>query len=300
VTSVLIALLLSAHLLCMNVASAGPLVCIWLDYLPTRNPSAASAGKWLAWKSFQLAILGALLGLIIGWLRWDAEFSAVLQRFSSRITWGVAEFIFSVALLACYAAWLSARPQTTSAKRFGRSLLSILSATNLLYHFPTLFTLIAKAHAGRIEATGRIDSAAFRRLIGESDVLAMTAHFGLASIAVSGVALVVFAWYRGDQAESERVAVWGARTALASTVLQIPVGTWLLLAVPRIPQQRLMGGDWVGSSLFILSMAGVLALLHLLAAVAFGNVTRQSMLRAIQGMLLVVVLMTGVLQRLNQ
>ena len=300
-TSVLVALLLSAHLLCMNVASAGPLVCIWLDYLAAWHPIAASAGKWLGWKSFQLAILGALLGLAIGWLRWDSEFSSVLQRFSSRVTWGIAEFLFSVALLACYAACLSAWPQTMAAKRFGRSLLSILSATNLLYHFPTLFTLIAKAHAGRIGMTGKIDSAAFRRLIAESDVLAMTAHFGLASIAVSGVALIAFVWMqRSEEIQNESVAVWGARIALASTVLQIPVGTWLLLVVPRIPQQRLMGGDLVGSALFILSMAGVLALLHWLAAVAFGNITRQSMARAIHGTLLVVVLMTGVLQRLNQ
>src|SRR5688572_28720959 len=110
----------------MNVASAGPLACIWLDWKASKqNVAAERAGQWLAWKSFQLALAGAIVRLTIGWLRWNPEFVAMLQRFSSRITCRVAEFAFSVVLLAGYAAWFSVRPRATVTGRWVRSILAI-------------------------------------------------------------------------------------------------------------------------------------------------------------------------------
>jgi hypothetical protein len=275
-------------------------------------------GRWLAWKSFQLALAGALFGLAIGWLRWDAEYSSVLQRFSARIQWGIAEFAFSVLLMGGYAAWLSARPRTTAIGRWTRSFLSLMATTNLLYHFPPLFALIAQAVAGRIDRV-TVDSATFRRLISEGEVLALTAHFALASVAVSGVALIAFAWRQqaggqpavgstggltpprspGDD-DSHLVAVWGGRIALGSSLLQIPVGVWLLLASPAASQQRLLGGDLAASALLVVSLVATLSLLHLLAAIACGDTSRRGLLRTIQVMAVVILMMSGVLQRLNQ
>jgi hypothetical protein len=244
-------------------------------------------------------LIGVVFGLVIGWLKWDAEYARVLEHFSSRIHWGIVEFVFSLVLMAVYAAWLSARPSAGIVVLSVRSLLALLAATNLLYHFPPLFTLIANVSAGRIESQ-TVDSAMFRRLIATSEVFALTTHFFIASFAITGTLLIAFVWRRPHEESNQRVAVWGARIALGSTLLQIPIGLWLFMSLPARNYQRLMGGELPGSILFVLSMLAALSLLHYLSAISFGERSPRVMLRAILLMLLVVVAMTGVLQRLNQ
>jgi hypothetical protein len=92
-------------------------------------------------------------------------------------------------------------------------------------------------------------------------------------------------------------SIWGARLALAATVVQIPVGLWMIGAMGAIPQRRLMGADPVATMLLIGALLTVFWLLHALAAVSFGETSRQAARRVVLAMVLVVVLMTGVLQR---
>jgi hypothetical protein len=67
--------LLAAHLVCVNVASGGPIVGAWLDWLGTRGEEAAAkAAVYLARWSVLGLVLGAILGLAMGWLKWDAEY----------------------------------------------------------------------------------------------------------------------------------------------------------------------------------------------------------------------------------
>jgi hypothetical protein len=292
-------LLLAFHLICMNVASAGPLVCVWLDGIAAQNSAEAErVGKWLAWKSVQLAIVGAAAGLMMGWLKWDSNYVAVLGQFKSRLWWGVAEFLFSLTLMVGYGMWWGAKPRANRAARWVRSGIALLAATNLLYHFPTLFTLIASAQAGRLENV-TVDSAMFRKLIASGEVPAVTSHFAMASFALTGTALIHFAWTASRTADVQtRAGIWGARIALGSTLLQIPIGLWLVTAIPGNAQQRLMGGDWIGSGLLVGSLLAMLSLLHQLSAVAFGDTSRRQLLRANLTMLAVVTMMSGVLQRL--
>src|SRR5262245_55912608 len=85
-------LILPFHLICMNIASVGPLVCVWLDSRASRQcVEAKQAAQWLVWKSFQLSLVGAVLGLLIGgirWLEWQSKqesYAAVLRPFASRL-----------------------------------------------------------------------------------------------------------------------------------------------------------------------------------------------------------------------
>jgi hypothetical protein len=300
VEALLFVLVLAAHLLCMNVASAGPLLCIGLDARAARGDRGAeSAARWLSATSVWLAVVGAVLGLVQGWLRWDAEYASVLRQFSARVHWGAAEFVFSLLLMVAYAVWLARVPRGSSLVRWLRSLLVLLAATNLLYHFPTLFALIAQASTGRIDP-GPVDSATFRRLIMQGDVLALTTHFALASLAVSGVALIGFSLGRRvSESEGQSIGIFGGRVALAATVVQLPVGLWLLMNVPPRSQQLLMGGDLIGSILLGASILATLGLLHPLAAIAFGDFNRRNGVRAMLFLAMVVLAMCGVLQRLH-
>jgi len=292
-------ILLPVHLICMNVAAAGPLVCIWLDGKSSRSDAAATAQQYLARWAWRLILVGAVSGLALGWLAWDAEYAAQLRRFSARITWGLAEFVFSAAILGSYAVWVTAQPRPGSATRWCRAILALAAATNLLYHFPPLFTLIANAAAKNADSSP-VDSATFRRLLVSAEVLAMTTHFLLASLAVTGMTLMTLALRRGtDAAHGQRVAGWGSSLALAATALQFPSGLWLMLSLPAQKQQRLLGHDGIATSLFGVSVLVAFWLLHALAAVALGESTAKRIGQALGGMLVVIVCMCAVLQRLN-
>lgn len=290
----------AAHLLCMNVAAAGPLLCVWLDRgVAGEIQASGEAARWLARKSWQLALLGALLGLIYGWLRWNPEYAEVIGHFRRRIHWGGAEFLFSLGLVYGYERWLVHAPTASGIARGMRSLVALLAATNLLYHFPTLFSLIAGMSAGRFESRP-VDSATFRKLIVNQEVWALTCHFLCASIAVSAAALLWRASRLPGPSNSDAaVSVRLARAGLVATLGQIPIGLWLISAIPADRQQRLMGGDLITSALFVLSMVASFSLLHLLGAVSFGDTSTATIRRLNLLLTAVVVGMAGVLYRLN-
>ena len=106
-----------------------------------------------------------------------------------------------------------------------------------------------------------------------------------------------------------RFTVWGARVALFATLLQIPIGVWVLIQSPSELQDRLMGGDAIGTILFAASICTAIVLVQLLGTVAFANLSntdapdvniRGATWRATGMLFLVIVLMTGTLQRMHQ
>lgn len=296
---VLSSFVLALHLACMNVFAAGPLVCAWLDRNRSRhNPETRTTIQRLAWSSLLLMALGALLGTLVGWLRWHQDYQNTLSQFSYRITWGIVEFAFSAVLTLVYAVWLWKRPIVNTAEWIARTLVALISATNLLYHFPPLFSLIGAASSGQLAIEGKVDSATFVRLIARGEVMALTAHFALASFALSGIAL---AWLdrRAESSETSHLPLvaTGARFALIATVAQIPVGLWLVLSLPAREQRRIMGGDGPAALVFVLAMVGTFLLLHQLAGLAFGAATRKKVWQVTASVLAVVGLMTFVLER---
>lgn len=282
----------------MNLASAGPLVASALDLGSRREADPLqTAARWLAWCALGAALAGVVAGLGLGWVHWDAEYADTLSRFRRRLEWGVAEFVVSLLVMTIYALWLSRRPLAGRKQRWGRTLLAWIAATNLLYHFPPLFSMIAAARAGRF-GHETVNSALFRALMTRDEVPALSLHFGLASLAVSGIALLVFANRQAAGEAATRIATWGARIALVATLLQIPVGIWLVVSVPLSAQRRLLGGDWLATALLVASLMLTLSLLQQLLSLAFGDPSRVLRVRAVATLLLIVCLMSGVVARL--
>jgi hypothetical protein len=89
------------------------------------------------------------------------------------------------------------------------------------------------------------------------------------------------------------LAVSGGRIALAATLLQIPVGLWVLSALPQ--QSLLLGSDAVATLLFGGSVLGSLALLHQLAIWSLGDISRRRVWLSTALLCAVVLLMTGAL-----
>jgi hypothetical protein len=292
---------LSAHLVCMNIASAGPLACIWLDWRERAGDAAAGrAGRTLAATSLVLFVVGMLLGVLVAWLAWSPAFwRDLIERLPGRLYWGAWELAFSAVLMAAYWGWWRWAPGGAGA-RTGRTVIALLSATNLLYHFPPLFILIAKLSTGDAAVGESLDDSTFREMMWRGEVVALTVHYWLASLAVAGVLLAVLALRMAPKQDSPeaimRLAVWGGRLALVPTLLQIPVGLWIVIALPPVPQNRVLGGDLAATTLLGTGVVAALALLHYLASLSIGEATRKTIVGAAVLMLIVIATMTATLR----
>lgn len=289
-------LLLAVHLLCVNVASGGPIVAAWLDWRGMRGSDAAArAAVFLGRAVLVGLLLGAALGVLVGWLKWTPEYAALwLGPLSYKLKWTMLEAVFSLLMLAGWSWFL---PGQAGGRRWVvamRSLVAVLAATNLMYHFPVLFSV-----AGRLQEAGQTTGAIlrgreFRALIGR-ETIGLGVHVALASVAVAGAMLLVGArrmLARGD-AESAVIARWGGRWALVPTLIQLPLGLYMLSILPPGEQMRLMGGSSMGILLFVGALASAFWLMNDLAQIAMGEVTRGLLTRAVAAMVVTVSLMTG-------
>ena len=190
--------LLTVHLLLVNVAMAGPFVCLWLEWRGTKRDDilAARIGQRLSrdvvWALLLASLLGALLvGLL--WLRNDrAYFDGVRVVPVGRLWAAGGELVFSLALLALYAfAWNWFSPQ--SWRRWLHRTIGLLAGTNLVYHFPPLFAAISLVASTPKYWGQPLTGAEFRKLLFSNAVLSQAVHVWLASFAVVGTVLMFYA-----------------------------------------------------------------------------------------------------------
>ena len=142
---VFLTVLVAAHLLLVDVAMAGPLMCVWLEWRETRfaDRSAGLIGKTLAglvqWTLAGGIVLGGLLLAIRWWMDDRTYFSAVATIPVGRLWFGLGELLFFYGCMGGYVAlWNRWRSH-----RLAHRALAIAAATNLLLHFPALFTMIS-------------------------------------------------------------------------------------------------------------------------------------------------------------
>ena len=296
---IVIIFLLAAHLLCVNVASAGPLVCIWLEWREGRGDSlAGQTTNYLAMLALITLLAGGLLGLAVAGVSWNERYQELWTRpMSYKAVWGVGEYVFSLLIAVAYLLW---RRFASRRLRGLRYFVLLLSGTNLLYHFPFLFTVASDVILER-ELPDTLKAAAFRHEMMRPDVLARVVHVWLASFAVTGVTLIGYGLrlQRREGEAGQRVSRWGAYLAIIPSLLQIPVGLWLIAALPANWQARALGGDIAAVLMLGASVLLALFMLQDLASVAFGDPERKKLVRIMVTMVVIVLLMTGVLRRIR-
>lgn len=302
--SLLLILIFALHLMCVNVASAGPLVAAWLDWLEGRgNQLAGQAGRYLAWWAATLLLPGGILGALVGAAFWNADYREILTRLSSKIHFGVWEAVFSLVLMVGHVMWWRARPAAKWGERSARILVALLASTNLLYHFPMLFAVIEHTVSAGDAAGEPITSTDFRALIVQPTILSRAIHFVLAAIAMCGVMLLGYALRlqrrQANSADVQRVAAWGGQIALIPSLAQLPVGLWLTATLNRPLQSAVTGNDLIATLLLLSSIALAIWMLQTLAAIAIGDSQRSKLVKAMVLMVVVITLMSGVLQRLR-
>ncbi|BBO34884.1 hypothetical protein [Lacipirellula parvula] len=302
-------LLLAVHLLAMNVASTAPLAGAWLRRRSSRLPNDEGERRERLERGAQRALaasIGALaIGALVGGamlLAPSAGMRAALARFPENTYWFAgAEILVSLGSLS--AAWRLTRwPKMTW-------FLAIFATSNLVYHFPPLMGVIGELAANADWTDVQvIDRAALLKLWQRPEILSLWAHFALASVAVGCTAVLALAGIRpvsdseadattGDEdLTTRRLAAW----ALGATLLQIPVGIWLLLASDEAAQQSMMGENWLAT----IGLAGgvwvALGVMQSLAALAWGGSDRRQTYRACALLVLTVLLMSMTLRTSRQ
>ena len=87
--------------------------------------------------------------------------------------------------------------------------------------------------------------------------------------------------------------------ALIATLLQVPVGLWVLFVLPHNSWDRLTGGDLAGSLFLWISLLASVWLLHTLTTLALHDTSPKTLHTAIWAMAIVIILMTGTLRRMS-
>lgn len=302
----LVVILLSAHLLMVNLAMAGPLLCVWLEWRDTRYDDrlAGRASLTLARLSLGALAGGIALGFVLLAIRWWRDDRAYLSAFTyvpeSRLWFGAAELGF---YFVCMGAYLAFWNRLSHRRLFHRAL-AIAAGTNLMIHFPALFAIISVLST-RAELAGHaLDRAGFQKLLVDGEVLSRVVHVWLSSIAIGGAVVMGLGLQDArdpvQRASAERLIQRGALIALVPMLLQIPSGLWLAMEIPDSARDPLFGGDWFASGLFVAAIVSALYLMHRLAGVALGDHNPKQIRATIAVMLLIVLLMVGTRCRVQQ
>lgn len=299
---------LAVHLGFMNLSAALPLFASILPALIGRTqPAVAVAyGNQLARQGILMLVLGSLSGLLLAgvmWLAGDRAFFRLMTPFAYKIHWALWELVFYLVCMSLFVCMGRAGMVRSRSARVTRHLLAVLAATNLLYHFPPLFAVMARAANDPQSITGPVGPREFRQLMLTGHVVALTVHFGLAALAVTAVALLPQIVRR--IASDTDVSCWrlvqrvAAGIALAVSLLQLVVGLWLLMQLDPLSQRRLMGADVAGTLALGGSVLAAFGLLHLLAAATMGELSLAAAHRLNLAMAVIVLLMSFTLRRLD-
>ncbi len=300
---VVLVLLLTVHLLLADVAMVGPLASVWLDWRSGRNGETAmeQAGLTTARLSSWALTLGIVVGVVLLGARWILNNGAYLEAVAalprSRLWFAGFELLFYFACMGAYTGlWRRWRRW-----RLAHRLLAVAAATNLLVHFPALFVIISVIRQRPELLSSAVDSAEFRRLLVDGEVMSRVVHVWLAAVVVTAAVLMGLGLrMSADESRREsaiRLIRGGALAGLMATLVQVPVGFWVTLQLPEKSRSPLMGGDVLVTCLFLASVGLALALVHQLAAIALGDVEVRPIRRAVVMLVLLVLLMVGTRSR---
>ncbi len=286
------------HLLAANIAAAGPLYSAWLG-VRSRNGDAAAGvvGRQLAKLSLVALGLVVLTGAAQVYGPGREDLFAAAGRFPRRDLWiAGAEVLFSLLMTSgLIAAWRGGcfRPVLAWS-------MAVLTASNLLYHFPPLMLVLARLKADPLWTTEQeISRTVFRGLMARPEVVSLTVHIGIASLAIGAIAAL---WLEARVTELEKLSdaqqpasKVGQRAAVVAgglTALQFPVGLWVLVSSPAPTFNALAGGSPLHALGFAGGVVASLLLIQRLAAYALEAPTKAAANRIAVLTITVVALMT--------
>lgn len=157
-----------------------------LDDNPTTGQ--ASDGHWnLVCENLQQALAfgvgGLAAGVMMGGIQWDDSFARTWTLLTSRWVFLFIEFAFSAALIWSVPQFFP-RPKQSIRAKLGVSLILLIAATNLLYHFPSLMVI---SRWVRLHPLAISDASEFRDLLFSPALFWKWLHVAIACLFAASV-----------------------------------------------------------------------------------------------------------------
>ena len=223
------------HLLPMNIALGGGFYSAFLMLFCKKDPHLSRFAKTLAGSLpifTSIAITLGLLPLILMQLLYGSLF------YKSSIELEVPWLSVIVSILIAYSLLYIYRFEETKLSKLSPWIL--IAANVLILSIAAIFT------ENMIHMMPGADA----------QLIPRTLHFIVSGFAVTGLAATCFGLYyhKSDPAYSKTLIQSGSLVFLVITFLQIFVGAWFLLSIPRETMLNFMGRDLIGSIGFMGSM----------------------------------------------
>jgi len=315
VTEFLLSLVFGLHLLAVDLAMAGPLLAVWLQWRAARygEPATDALARRLAGWSLAALAVGIGLGLAALVLLPAGEaprYRRAIGLLDARRWWFLAgELLFYFVVAGAYVGLWRRMARWPLCHRA----LAVVAATDLIYHFPPLFAVVSTISLQPKLWDAPLDHARYWQLLLEGETISRVVHHWLAALAVGAVGAMLLSVGRSRAAPAGGATAAfnstpgpvrrtgptqaAARIALAASATQFLVGVWVLVMTPPVVQRQLLGEDMLSTVLFGISLLAALGLLHLLTVVALGDASRGAVLRAAGLMSLAVLLMVAMFHR---
>lgn len=263
VFDVITGIILAIHLWCMAIATFASFYGIPAEWWEARgDASSGRVGRHLLSIGIAGLLVGTLVGVVYGLFLFDDGFSNALNRLSSRVMFGIAEWCISLGLFVGIRVWWGKRHECGKIERGFRIFLLFFAATNLAYHFPVLFEVLGNLRRESSASEIAVSSAEFRTWLAKPIVVSQVVHFLVASVVVGGAHLVIMTsfWNRQLTADSlRRHQRLGAHLIWGATVFQLFVGTWVTINLASANQMAITN---------LLNPKGILFALSILVSMA--------------------------------
>ncbi|QDS98429.1 hypothetical protein [Adhaeretor mobilis] len=308
-------LLLASHLIAVNLACGLPvlgLLPVWQGRRRGSDDSteatvgdactAIAVARRLIWSSLLALLIGIALGGVMFALG-DEAMKAAWRRLPERALWfALSELVFSAACIVGQGLLLRTGDSRgfTRGKSWAALALGLLASTNLLYHFPPLMSALGKLTADPTWSRAKeLPRSELLKLMTSGEILALSAHFAFASLAVSAIFAMWIVAAQSSEGQFGKSIRRLAQVALGVTFVQIGVGVWVLAALESGSRDLILGGDWIAASFLGLAVLATLKLCERLATLSFGKFDGGAPTRAGWLLLAIVLLMTAALQRMR-
>ena len=158
--------------------------------------------------------------------------------------------------------------------------------------------ILAQLASGSLRVSAAVlDRSAVRELMYRPEVVAPWLHYVLAAVAVTGAGPLLMLYSssgdkQGDAPKEAAMLRTVAGVVLVASLLQLPIGVWLLTTLSNQSRTALMGESVLASLAFLAAMLVVFLLLGRLLKIALGEFAAGDLRVAAALMLMVVVLMS--------
>ena len=186
---IFLSLVFGLHLLAVDLAMAGPLVAVWLQWRAARqrNPALDQLARRLAGWSLTAAAVGIALGVAALALVPSGEalpYRRAIGLLDARRWWFLAsELLFYFITAGAYVGlWrrMSSWPLCHRA-------LAVVAATDLIYHFPPLFAVVSTISLQPKLWDAPLDHSRYWQVLLEGETISRVVHHWLAALAVGAV-----------------------------------------------------------------------------------------------------------------